>query len=264
MKVPGLQPPDVLKTIEGVVGRAKAMVMRGAAGGSIELEIRFGSVSVDGIFTPGMTAEDMRAVEQSLDSCRDWAQVDDWCTSYQYFHGSAIPGDGRALRSEVTYRSATDRPRTCVSKNDITKTTYQVLFKDTSVSTATGAFRVALSEEYNVPDEDIPMWEVPKRCCIKERKEYLYTPRGKFSEPAWAFHLTKRWVASKYLSCIYLQQTEEPFYDIEMEIRESYLRVTEVEEIAFKLMWKIYDIINMLKRDEERLGIEDFSIRFVK
>lgn len=252
---PGIQSSTVERTIESIIHSAQRMSNEGAV---VEFEVRFGKAN--STFVPGMTVETMNRIEKQLNTCRDWSTTtEDWSLSMLFYHGSTIPGDTRILRTESSYHSATSKEVRCIEKRSVQTHTYIVDVVDHLDAVVPIDFRLAVSLENPVPDVDVPMSVQPSKCTIRLRKEYCYTPLG-YARPVWAYMLTKRWTASGFHEALLMKETEPPQCDIELEIVDiNYLTNTNADELSFKLMWKIYDLIKLIADTE--LRSDEFSYR---
>lgn len=255
---PGVQPESTVHTVTDVVRVAKQMAHDGAP---VELEVRFGRAG--GSFVPGMSPEQMDRIERQLRTCRDWTRAsDDWELSMLFYHGSTIPGDTRVLRTESTYHSATSKEVRCVDKHPVRTHTYTVQLLDPIDPPPPIDFRVAAAVENQVPDVDIPSSTRPSRVVVRLRTEYLYTPLGR-TRPAWSFMLTKRWSAATFHQALLLKETEPPQCDIELEcVDPAYLLDHSAEQVGFKMLWKVYDLIGLLSGVE--LHKDEFSFQLAR
>jgi hypothetical protein len=227
---------------EGLVRLVKnAKSVQAETGLFPEVEIRFGRVDTrGGRFVPGMSLHDHSRIEKLLDAYPDWSSVQEWTTTHAFFHGSNIPGDTRELRTEHTILSEVSTDVLTAHKECIGKATYRV--RDDEKNNTD--FRVAVSTERTIDSKARPLSVQPHYTCIKERKEYLYTPWGADAgAPVWCLFLTRRWHASTFVDACAAKAVQRPECDIEIEIvNPAYLKDKSAEEIVFKLLWKIYSI----------------------
>lgn len=245
MKYPGVQAESTLEKFRDVIRTAQRLAREGLP---VELEIRQGKVNVqDNRFEPGgLSVEELDRIDEGLSRCRDWAsKSNDWCISNVFHHRSSIPGDTRMLRSVATYPSATQKRIETVDKVGVCKATYGVSLDDSEGCTKPVDFRVALAVEHPVPPEDVPGGDEPTRCTIRLRKEYLYTPKG-CTNPAYRFHLTKRWTDTSYVGALYAMNTRPPMCDIEMEVDAEYIITRGEDEVMFKMLWKVNNLISAI------------------
>ena len=162
-----------------------------------------------------------------------------------FHHKSNIPGDTRTLRTVASYPSATQKSVETVDKVGVCKATFGVSFDDGSGRDRAVDFRVAVAVEHPVPPEDVPGEDEPTRCTIRLRKEYLYVPKG-YTIPAYRFHITKRWTDVSYVGALYAMNTRPPQCDIEMEVDADYITSRGDDEVAFKMLWKVKDLISAI------------------
>lgn len=235
-----------LSACVGVVSAAKKY--NSETGVLPELEIRLGFYHRDQHrFEPRMSVEQVHNLEARMDTFRDWNTVCDvWKLINTYYHKSSIAHDKRQLRSDLVFNSEVETVKTTMEKVKLCDRTFVV---DGSTVETPVDFRVALSVEKPISDRDIPNKAVPHRCVVKLRKEYTYSPSN-YAEPVLAFHLTKRWSGVAYAETMASVNTP-PECDIEIELlSERYLQECSAEEIAFKMLWKVYSIIVELRRGD--------------
>lgn len=225
-----------LKAVAAVVSAAKQHLDE--TGDLPEIEIRLGLKQR--FFTPGMPLDLLEKLERSLDTFRDWNTAEDvWKLIHTYYHTSSIPQDRRQLRSDLVFDSEVTTTRATMEKIVLKSATFKT---EGSTKEIPVDFRVALSVEKPIPTRDIPVSAVPHRCVIKLRKEYSYSPSD-HSEPVLAFHLTKRWSGVAYAEAM-ARTAGPPECDVEIEILSAdYLQQHSADEIAFKMLWKLYSII---------------------
>lgn len=228
--------------VAAVVDAAKEELKR--TGELPELEVRLGSMTPSG-FSPGMPIDVFAHLEEQFDTFRDWNTVSDvWRLIHTYYHGSSIPHDKRQLRTDLVFKSEVETVKTTMEKSRIATATFCV---EGSTAACPVDFRIALSSERAIPPRDIPNAAVPYHCVIKLRKEYTYSPAD-YAEPVMAFHFTKRWTGDTYMETV-AKVCNPPQCDLEIELLSAdYLSDKSSQEIAFKIMWKLYSVIVEMRR----------------
>lgn len=231
-----------LCAIADVVQAAKEELER--TGELPELEFRLGCVGRGG-FEPGMPPEMFEHLEGQFDSFRDWNTVSDvWRLIHTFYHTSSIPNDKRQLRSDLVFWSEVETIKTTMEKRRLAAVTCRV---DGTTPECPVDFRVALSSERLIAPRDIPDAVVPHRCVVKLRKEYTYSPAD-YAEPVIAFHFTKRWTGDTYVEAV-AKTRGPPQCDLEIELLSAdYLRSKHSQEIACKMLWKLYSVIVAMRR----------------
>jgi hypothetical protein len=243
-----------LSKVSRVIQMAKSHLEK--TGDLPELEFRLGLFR--NRFIPGMSEELMTRLEERFDTFRDWNTVSDvWRLIHTYYHKSSIPHDTRQLRSDLVFQSDVVTHKTTMEKVCHTSATF---ITEGSTQDVPVDFRVAFSVEKTIPTRDIPDSVVPHRCVIKLRKEYTYSPADN-PEPVIAFHFTKRWSGGAYAE-VMATVNNPPECDIEIELlSKNYLKNHSAEEIAFKMLWKLYSIIIEIRQGNIETDIVSSQVR---
>jgi hypothetical protein len=264
MAFPGIQPKSTEDRIRATVAHAARLAQDGQP---VELEIRFGRIR-GRTFEPGFSPDVVDRIETLLETFNNWTESEPgWFQSHVFYHGSSIPGDKRELRTEKVYRSTTREDIECVEKRSAEKLDCAVALLDGPPLTPDGDtppidFRISVAIEHPVPKDDIPMTVHTDQCVLKKRREFLYTPVDRRT-PVWAFHITKRWSAPTLVQALYLSARDPPQCDIELELLDTrYLLEHGVEFTAFKMIWKIYDVIQAVLG--ANLHHEEFAIHIAR
>ena len=234
---------DATKVIETAQSSIHRM---GSSHNFVELEVRFGKSG--STFCPGVTEEAFRNLEARLDSGREWHRTVDWHNITSYIHPSAIRGDTRKLRTEITYPPGCDAeqppPIECTNKVRITKHDYHTVPLG-GVDQKSVDMRWALSVEHGVI-EDVPVTTEPTAVHLKVRKCYYYAPT-RCNQPAWCYALTMRWTASTLLDALVRKKTSPPVYEVELECCfPEYLLQKDPGKLSVKMLSKTCDILQIL------------------
>lgn len=264
MAYPGIQPKSTEDRIKTTLERAASLVRDGQP---VELEVRFGRIR-GRTFDPGFSPTEVDRIEALLQTFKNWSKGESgWYQSHVFYHGSSIPGDKRELRTEKTYRSTTREDVECIEKRSVDKLDCAVALLEGPPIGPEGEsppvdFRVSVAVEHPVPKDDIPMSVRTDRCVLKRRREFLYTPVDRYA-PLWAFHITKRWSAPTLVQALFLSAKDQPQCDIELELLDPrYLVEVGTDEAAFKMLWKVYDVIQAILG--ETLHSDAFAIHIAR
>jgi hypothetical protein len=233
----------------------------------VELELRFGQVGDQRQFVPGVAPRMMQALEQRLDSGRDWARVVPWYNVQSYFHASGVPGDTRKLRTEAAASCSSDGGPApfrleSLHKRSICRSDYRcVALREVALQVPDRPLidlRIAVNIEQHVAAEELPERIEPDGVHFKERKEYHYAPTGEGS-PVWVYVLTRRWHGDTLENALLSRQREPPTCEVELEcLRPDYFAedkgtTTEsnsvqqrAEHVAAQLLYKAHDLMAVL------------------
>lgn len=242
----------------------------------VELELRFGHVGDQRQFVPGVSARLMTALEQRLDSGRDWACVVPWHNVQAYFHGSGTPGDSRKLRTEAAFcpdggsapsESAPPPRLETLHKRSVCRSDYRsVPLRDLALQAPDRPLvdlRIAVNVEQRVDAADLPERVEPEGVHFKERKEYHYAPTGE-GAPVWAYVLTRRWRGRTLEEALRARRRDAPTCEVELEcLRPQYFAEdtgaqyfaenkdaggdgARAEHVAAQLLYKAHDLMAVL------------------
>jgi hypothetical protein len=198
-------------------------------------------------FQPGVSVEGFAALEERFDSGRDWAQTVDWHNIHVYFHGSAVPGDARRLRTEVSFPSGSDSaPQIeCTQKELIGNYDYRIV-PLASADPETADLRIALNVERAIPSTNIPDDVEPSAVHIKCRKCYMYAPTD-CKSPVWSYMLTKRWTGSTLEEALLAKERVAPVNEVEVEcLCPDYVRSKDPGKLAINMLYKACDVFGIL------------------
>ena len=251
--------PDVCNIIDSARKSIRTMNSQNTF---VELEMRFGR-RLHG-FQPGVSEQSMRDLEARFDSGREWKRVDPCHNIHVFFHASAVPGDRRKLRTEVTFRPGCEESKRveCTQKELVCNHDYRTValaLPETTSQNAPADIRIALNVEHAVPKADVPEITVPSAVHLKTRKCYYYAPTGT-EEPVWCYVLTKRWMGTTLQDAKIAQATKEPTYEMEIEcLSPDYLVSVDGGKVAAKMLYKACDVLDILVpelRDKSAYMIE--------
>lgn len=194
-----------------------------------ELELRLGAY-VDGHFTSGVTRTVFHQLEQ--DMLKDPNLVGDphWVEVVDYFYSTKKHD---RIRTRVEYDSAT----MSMSTTHTCKQRQQNVIGRWLQCSSEEACRVVVSSE-------IPVTDVPETCVttfvrIKQRRQFRDVRDGKV---VWLYDLSRTWSAPSRSAVEYVQQTQEPTYEVECELLDeggSYLKGKTNEQVCASVLYKI-------------------------
>lgn len=232
---------------------ARTTIQAAADNEYVELEMRFRLGAPAGHFQPGVPEEAFAALEERLDSCRDWASITDWHNIQTSFHGSSVPGDTRRLRTESCFPPKRDNLAevviTSVQKELVQNRDYRTVAMGMSLNGVPAEIRVALNIERTVPPVMLPDDVETSSVHVKERKCYYYAPTG-CSSPVWCYMLTRRWTGSTFREARKAKDAFPPVCEVEIEcIDPSYLLSKDPGKTAVKLLGKACDLLGIMSAD---------------
>ena len=109
----------------------------------------------------------------------------------------------------------------------------------------TQAWKVALTSEWQLANDELPSVACPHRVCIKQRKSFLYTNTD--GTLTWRYDFTLTWEGKSKSTAEAKQFSEEPVCEFEIELVYAHPDVSEIyiaESIIMKMMehkWVVED-----------------------
>lgn len=252
------------------IATARSVVQSSNDNEHIELEARFSTQNHTNHFSPGISETAFIALEKRLDTCRDWAAVKEWHNISSFFHASAIAGDTRKLRTEVTFPSKEEEDQEkdvepekavvrekCAGPHIVTqvkelvcKHDYRtVSLKNSGPSVPPAEIRIAVNREKLIADADIPEDVETMAVHLKERKCYYYASTD-CDRPIWCYMLTKRWKGVTYQDARIAKERHPPEYEVELEcVDPLYLVEKDPGRLAVNIFSKACDILGIIEPD---------------
>lgn len=246
------------------IATARSVIQSSGENEHVELEARFSTQNHTNHFNPGVSETAFATLEKRLDTCRDWAAVEDWHNISSFFHSSAIVGDTRKLRTEVIFPPVAEDPEeeaaavvrekdpgpTIVTqvKELVCKNDYRTVSLKPGTTTAPPAeVRIAVNRERLIPDVDIPEDIETTAVHLKERKCYYYASTD-CDRPAWCYMLTKRWKGATYQDARIAKERHPPEYEVELEcVDPLYLIEKDPGRLAVNIFSKACDILGIIE-----------------
>ena len=130
----------------------------------VELEVRFGSLTADGVFVAGVEPSVQETAERLLGSNTQLIRPSEWYEVHDFFFSHA--------GVEYRQRSVFDTDYLCIKRNIIIKRK----LRSVVIPHALGAFRVTLSREVPVNDSRLPPAINTSHVRIQQRRHFDYVP----------------------------------------------------------------------------------------
>lgn len=202
----------------------------------LELELRFGTISTEGHFVPGVKREFLETAIDRL-STNAACEASDWVEHEDYFYNTTIDRQSCQVRTRVEYDPYELELRpTHVRKEKIDSVTMRA---------GAVAVRVALSRERPVAKSLVPTCVTPSRVSIKQRKRIRWT-RKPASAPPWSYEFSLAWAAesrskAEHARTIAGACTHE--LEIELDLTSDYTQRHASEYLATSLLMKALDLL---------------------
>lgn len=202
-------------------------------GKHVELECRFGLVKDDNHFESRISKQQAQQLIRSfcesktMHSSNYWQEIHDY-----YFYAS--PSDSVPIRCSSIANTNTLN----IESTNIKKQRLHIVHCKTNTYLDT---RTALSIESPVRDQDMPIITKPHAVCIKQRRVFTYKSSNEQYECTWMYCVTKRWTGASKTAAEQLRMTEEPKYELEIELQQCDNGIP-TDYIVKSLYMKILDI----------------------
>lgn len=202
----------------------------------LELELRFGVMTPDGRFKPGVTRELMETVIGRLQTNAACA-VGEWTEHEDYFYQATVGGVSRKVRTRVQY----DADEFGIERTH----TLKKRLAHTTLRAGDAALRIALSRETPVHAKDIPTCASTSHVRIQQRKTIRWS-RVPASSPPWSYEFSLTWAGetrSKAESLRAGGAAAVHEFEIELDLQSDYTRRHADEYMARSLLMKAADFM---------------------
>ncbi len=191
-----------------------------------ELELRFGK-KVDNKFVSGIKHDMFQEIHDDLMGTEGILKSESWKETMDVF----FDHNGKELRTRVSYPSE----KMFIEKETIIKT------KLSSISVNCDSkeldFRISVSSEELVKNEDLPPIVEPKYVRLKHSKSFFLL---KNDVSVWRIDISKCWSSNSRTSVEEKQHTETPKYEVECELVDTdiYLKTHDNYHILSSIIMK--------------------------
>jgi len=209
----------------------------------LELEVRFGKL-LSSRFDSSVSKELMDRIITFM-TTSSAVKVIEWQQIHDYYHADK---NGKKMRTRVSF----DTENLAIATEHIYKRKLQDAHLRAAQPPSPGAsraaahlpdLRVSLSRETNVPKELLPESTRAHFTRIRQRKSILL--RGERAHSNWQFDFTMSWDGETRDECERLQETVEPSFDIECEIKNRRYGTGKSDvHVATSFLLKVLDVMD--------------------
>jgi hypothetical protein len=219
--------PPTFTTDRFVISATAHLVQAARTHKNPELEARFGKMSSDGYFEPGVSADFFSQSVQACENWEGWNSVREWTSSTDF----AYQVGSEWVRTTRTGQTIAHMAKQSISRCDLG-------LESSTSSTVPHMMRVSLSTETPKSAEELPDTVMPVLIRDKTRKS--------FSFGAWRFDFTRVFEGSNRAEIDEAQKAGLERFEIEVECAEfsAYSAMHTDAYIAESLCMKMADFID--------------------
>ena len=191
-----------------------------------ELELRFGK-KTNNKFCSGVNYDLFQDIHEDLMTAEGVIKTECWRETMDVF----FDHQGKEMRTRVVYSSE----NMAIEKETIIKKKLSSILVKCDLDNYD--FRISVSSEENVKNEDLPPIVDPKHVRLKHSKSFFLQ---KNNINVWRIDLSKCWSSSSRTNVEEKQHTENPIYEVECELVDTnvYLKSNDNSHILKSIIMK--------------------------